>query len=377
MDILLFDMDSVLIEPHGYHRALQDTVLWAGRAIGFAEAVLTSDDIARFEAAGVSSEWDSSAICAVWMLLSAWSLDENRLLAGRFDPLPQKLRLPAPDFAVLGHRLAMPQLMSLSPLSRARRLFLENGELTPAQRAIVEEILGQARQPLAPTYQVFQELALGSCLFEKLYRLPSAFGCESYLAMYDRPTLDEREIEALQNWLGREGHFASILTARPGESLPPVFSPPEAEIGAGMLGLQAVPIASFGKLQWLAEHLGTDAQSFVKPSPVHALTALLLAVGVPSAQSLQSAATLALEGKADVVWKELNGARVAVFEDSAGGIESLRKACALLQRQGVMLKTEYYGVAHHLVKVEALKSAGACCFPTLAEALYHIGALLC
>ncbi|NPV87496.1 MAG: hypothetical protein HPY45_15975 [Anaerolineae bacterium] len=377
MDILLFDMDSVLIEPHGYHRALQDTVLWAGRAIGFAKAVLTSDDIARFEAAGVSSEWDTSAICAAWMLLSAWSVDGARQLVGRFDPLPQKLDLPAPDFATLAHCLAMPQLASLSPLSRARRLFLGEDELTLAQRVIVEEMLAQARQPLAPTYQVFQELALGSNLFEKLYGLPPAFGSESYLAMYDRPMLNERETQMLQNWLGRKGHFASILTARPGESLPPVFSPPEAEIGVRILGLQAVPIASFGKLQWLAERLGADAQSFVKPSPVHALAALLLAIGVPSAESLQSAAALALEGKAGAAWKELDGARVVVFEDSVGGIESLRKACALLQRQGIVLEPEYLGVAHHPVKVETLKSAGARCFLTLSEALCHAEVLPC
>ena len=32
MRILIFDMDGVLIEPHGYHRALKETVRLAGIA---------------------------------------------------------------------------------------------------------------------------------------------------------------------------------------------------------------------------------------------------------------------------------------------------------------------------------------------------------
>ena len=37
MDILIFDMDGVLLEAKGYHRALQDTVKRAGETPLFAQ----------------------------------------------------------------------------------------------------------------------------------------------------------------------------------------------------------------------------------------------------------------------------------------------------------------------------------------------------
>ncbi|UCD42996.1 MAG: hypothetical protein JSV69_05180, partial [Chloroflexota bacterium] len=68
MDILLFDMDGVLIKPLAYHRALQETVRLAGIATGFGEVLLSEDQIADFEAIGISSEWHSSALCMAVMV---------------------------------------------------------------------------------------------------------------------------------------------------------------------------------------------------------------------------------------------------------------------------------------------------------------------
>ena len=69
MELLIFDMDGVLLEPLGYHHALRETVRLAGETCGFSDVQLSAEQIARFEALGISSEWHSSALCMAWMTL--------------------------------------------------------------------------------------------------------------------------------------------------------------------------------------------------------------------------------------------------------------------------------------------------------------------
>ena len=99
LKILLFDMDDVLLEAHGYHRALQDTVSFIAISLGYENVYLTPDDITTFEAAGVTSEWDSSAICACLLLKEAWSIDPGLELPTLIPQAPVALLdIEAPDF---------------------------------------------------------------------------------------------------------------------------------------------------------------------------------------------------------------------------------------------------------------------------------------
>ena len=82
MKFLLFDMDDVLLMPGAYHRALQQTVRLVAAALGYGELNLSQGDIQAFEAAGVYSEWDTSAICAALMLENAWTFDPAIQLPG-------------------------------------------------------------------------------------------------------------------------------------------------------------------------------------------------------------------------------------------------------------------------------------------------------
>lgn len=69
MDILLFDMDGVLVNPRGYHRALHETVRLAGISTGIGAVDLEDEQVTQFEALGISSEWHSSALCMAVMVL--------------------------------------------------------------------------------------------------------------------------------------------------------------------------------------------------------------------------------------------------------------------------------------------------------------------
>ena len=52
-EIIIFDIDGVLLEAHGYHQALQDTVRMGAQEMGF-DVELSNEDVARFEGMGIS-----------------------------------------------------------------------------------------------------------------------------------------------------------------------------------------------------------------------------------------------------------------------------------------------------------------------------------
>ena len=81
MHLFLFDVDSVLVEAHGYLRALQDTVSHFSRRMGVGDHPPTREEVLTFEANGLGCEWDSGALCIAALLL-------ERLRQGPSLPLP-------------------------------------------------------------------------------------------------------------------------------------------------------------------------------------------------------------------------------------------------------------------------------------------------
>ena len=78
MKILLFDMDGVLLESHGYHLALQETVRYMAKVLGLEDLSLSDDDIATFEAGGITNEWDEAAISTALLLEAVWKIAAKR-----------------------------------------------------------------------------------------------------------------------------------------------------------------------------------------------------------------------------------------------------------------------------------------------------------
>jgi hypothetical protein len=174
LNILLFDMDDVLLEAHGYHRALQDTVSFIGTSLGFEKVNLKPEDIAAFEASGVTSEWDSSAVCMALMFDKIWSVDPGRQLST--SPSAKSVApigIEPPDFNKLATAMGDPSLKSLYPRERAERLMIGGDHhLSESQKRMISEILHNARQiHRSITHRVFQELILGSNEFNRSYHL--------------------------------------------------------------------------------------------------------------------------------------------------------------------------------------------------------------
>jgi hypothetical protein len=374
MKFLLFDMDDVLIRPGAYHRALQQTVRLVAAALGYGELNLSQADIQAFEAAGVYSEWDTSAICAALMLENAWKFDPAIQLPGigSINVVPGRLLpIPPPDFSLFASRLKAPDLQDLRPLKRTEHLLLDNQQrYTPSQSAQIRSILHTARAADGSlTHCIFQELVLGSEVYARTYHLPAVLDVQSYLQRYDVPLLQPGSVASIHRWLERPSHAAAIYTSRPSNPLPGVFSTPEAEMGASLVGLEGVPIVGLGSLLWLSQRRQAGPQAFVKPSPVHVLSALLLALGHPHLICLQEAAALALDGAAGPIWKDLQGAEIAAFDDSPAGLQSAVSAQTCLVTAGISLSMDLFGIASDRQKVGALHSLGAKTYPDLTTAL--------
>lgn len=372
MKIFLFDMDGVLLESLGYHRALQETVRLMATALGFGNLTLSVDDIATFEAGGINNEWDEAAICTALLLEEAWKFGSKRVLPeSNITPSAPSIKLPsALDFNALARKLSSLDLIHLDPLERALQRFTETDHFSKAQYRILHNLLEGAHEPQRSlTHRIFQELILGSAEYTHSYGLPAMLECESYLLKHDVSNLSSAESARLRDWLSKPGHAASIITSRPSNPLHGVFSTPEAELGAELVGLKDIPILGWGGITWLARQRNADVQKYAKPSPVHALAAMRVALGDGQENALQEAADLIENGQVSPAWRRLAGAQIYVFEDTPSGIKSLQDAREVLDGKGIYIKTSYIGVSRKPVKRKALLASSAQVFPSLTQAL--------
>jgi hypothetical protein len=372
MKIYLFDMDGVLLESRGYHLALQETIRRMALALGFAGVGLPVEAIATFEAGGITSEWDEAAICTACLLEAAWKENPEQAFPSSLaqaDATPISHR-PLPDFMEAAQALTATGMMSLHPLERAVRFFLHKDHHDAGQEQILHDLILQARwAEVSLTHRTFQELVLGSQEFARAYELPPELDCESYLLKYDRSNLSAMESRRLRDWMATPGQAAVVITSRPSRPPAGIFSTPEAELGTRLVGLEGMPVLGWGGMCWLGLQYTTDPQSFLKPSPVHALAGMRMALGENQEIALSAAADLVDGNHPGSGWEGLEDAQVTVFEDTPGGVKSLESAREVLGRIGVKIEARRYGVARNPVKVKALEVCGAKVFPTVTEAL--------
>jgi len=362
MNLLLSDLDGVLLESHSYHESLRRTMDLVGAALGFAPPVLPLEGVLAFEAAGITSEWDSSAMCSALLLERLWQFGTAASLGLRLPekPLPPH-GLPVPDLAGFAGALSRDRSTESRPRENAiellRSLF---AHLPPARVEALVSLVQDGRDPARSlTFRLIQELNLGSERFEALYRLAPQLQTESYLSTCDRPMLNPRERQALRAWIARPKHAFAIFTNRPSSGPDGTSGAPEAEIGLACAGLDGLPIVGMGDLGWLANQRGMEPHALLKPSPIHVLTAMQLALGAALPDALMDAARLALDGRLGLGWSALDGASVVAIEDASKGMRSAAAAAAALRRHGLDLRLTLLGIPDHPEKARALRDAGA------------------
>lgn len=174
--VLLLDLDDVLIEQVAYHQSLKGCVERVGRWCGFEAIGLTDEDIAVFESLGVTSEWDSSAICAALLLDRAWSVDPDCALPASPDAPDGRLHnLPAPDFQSFFRATLERGVSGIEARRRTEGRLLAGREHTPEQRQALQTTLRYAYDgERSLTNRIIQELNLGAAEFEACYGRPAA-----------------------------------------------------------------------------------------------------------------------------------------------------------------------------------------------------------
>jgi phosphoglycolate phosphatase-like HAD superfamily hydrolase len=396
MEIFLFDLDGVLLNSAGYHRSLIETVRLLSLTLGFGDRGLTQEEIDAFEARDITAEWDSSALCAALLLVTAWEADDDVSLPTR-PPLglPRPARHAFPD--IRRFLAELDRRRPNDPLAEAEASLLRRiDSRRPDHAASVRSLLAGARSlDDSLTFRLVQMYNLGSRRFEEIYGEAAGMESPSCLETYDLPTLNALERASLLRKLDQAGRSAAIVTNRPSSSplrlrsrrpgapkrvhrpgvLPGgqaggVFDTPEAEIGVRAAGFDRLPRVAAGDLGWQATALGLDVQSFLKPSPVHMLAGLLRAIGNDGVQAVEMAIRLAHGGGGmEPAWRAVDGARLVLFEDAPKGHTSARRAVEILRSNDVSVDLAAYGIATNPDKVAALTAVGARIFPHVGQAL--------
>lgn len=355
MDILLFDMDGVLVKPLAYHRALQETVRLAGIATGFGEILLTEDQIADFEAIGISSEWHSSALCMAVMVLQVQRgmVSQNGSYLNLEDLFKAIAAQPIQDSALRRGQSAVEWLAASYDLpgDHARDLVAESESIQDS-----------------PTLNWFQELILGSKNYKSIYQKQPQFQIESYLMQYDESQLSGYNAEQVLKWAQVSGHGAAIMTNRPSRGPSNFAGMPDAELGSSLVGLADLPLVGKGEILWLAAHTGQGVESFSKPKWKHAMAAILVASGWPLEDSLDFIRQQPSDWHNSMLIY-LHDSKVTVFEDTPSGLVAVQETSQLLGRMGVRVEVQKMGIAAEPAKQTALSDLGAAVFPDINQAL--------
>ena len=352
MEIFIFDMDGVLLRPHGYHRALQNTVRQVGEKKGFGELTLTDEDIARFEALGIANEWHSAALCL--SVLTLRSQQQKKIDGIPLEPLFETLAA---------------QSLSVTPRKRGEvavsHLAQKAGIPDSAALAWIEE---SEQIDKSPTMQVFQTMILGDVLYEQRYKRPATEKTDSYLKLFDQPLLSAENVARLLTWSQEPSNGSAIMTNRPSLGPDNFSGDPDGSFGKELVGVEPMPLIGFGEASWLADRAGRPWADVIKPNPEHALAAIFAASGWEVEESLDFTAHLPQTWDPAAL-EHLHGAQITVFEDTPAGMISVQSAGELLNQFELDVSVRKMGIASDPAKVRALEALGAEIYPDVNQAL--------
>ena len=368
--IILLDMDGVLVQPAGYRAALRATVNY------FIDPplVIQEESLAELERRQITSEWDMAPL----LIASYW----NDILSHRPMPVLPSDAYSAADYIRRRREVVPPSHVSVPefPLLVGKypvRSAFEAGCFPFLPENLRRNLLTSSRDvSKSPTTHIMQHFTLGSKHFEDTYGLPAKFETESFLLRYDKsPITDE-----IREKLLRPNHHIVAFTNRP--SGPPREMeheipgyPPEAEFALELAGMQQIPMIAFGRLGFLAAQHGIDPATIEKPSPFHALAAVLAAYTREEWTALQAAnhwyETNSLNGK----FVKLPGAfDLIVVEDTLGGIRSVRAASEILKEAGFQVNFRPIGLTlGNEAKASAFRQAKVPYYPDWESIIEVIG----
>jgi hypothetical protein len=147
---------------------------------------------------------------------------------------------------------------------------------------------------------------------------------------------------------------------------------PDAKYAQKLTGLEGIPVAGYGEMEWLAQKFGGEAAEYSKPSPIHALSAVLASFGKESDEALLEAHAAVNKGVFSEAILRLDEYEFTVFEDTPAGMMSLSAMGTLLRERGLDVKIKKIGITNSPLKAEYLRAQGAQVFECIDKALEEI-----
>ncbi|HAV76329.1 MAG TPA: hypothetical protein DCX53_03145 [Anaerolineae bacterium] len=350
--VILLDIDGVLVQPGGYRAALRATVQHFIGDFNIQEELLTG-----FEKRGISSEWDMVPL----IIASYWT---SILIQQPLQNLPDDVSSAAREIQrqrKVDGSIDVPVFDNVNGKYPAQSAY-DAGLFSSIPEPLRRNLLTETRDVhKSHSMRTFQHFTLGSRHFAETYNLQAEFESDSLLLKHDSSNLDEKiRAELLQ-----KGNYPAAFTARP-SSPPHVLDvshfgyAPEAELALELVGLTDIPLIAFGKLEYLASQRGLDAGALVKPSPVHALAAIVAAFTRDEWAGLQSAGVWFQTGGLNGVFADLpRSFELVVVEDTLGGIRSAQAAGEILRGAGFDVNVRVFGLTSgSIAKAEAFEQVG-------------------
>ena len=244
---------------------------------------------------------------------------------------------------------------------------------------LIRELLFQTNNPIISKITAyFQNLILGDILFEEIILSVAKVKTDSYLSLFDKKNLDEYSRTRILDLIRQKRIYCSAITARPtGISLDngnDDYYFPEGELGLKTVGLDQMPVIGFGTVTYLATLMGKTGEYYLKPSPIHALAAILAAVGYSDIDSVMFAHQMMSE-PTDPKNKErldelfYGETEISIFEDSTGGIRSVNQLSNWLNQMGYPVIVHLYGITQDEYKAKALIKENAAIYEDINAAL--------
>jgi hypothetical protein len=357
--VILLDIDGVLVHHGGYRAALRATLNHFASLMGLDHFDFHEEKLSELEKRGIFSEWDMVPLLLATLWNDILSHDPNLNLPA--DLFPAAVEIGRNVNGYLPRELIIPEFEVIAGEYPAEAA-LQHGCFPFIPMDLRTTLLSQSRNiNFSQTMRLFQHYSLGSRAFSATYNLPAEVETESFLLTHDRSNINDATRAKLRQ---PDIHLAG-LTARP--SAPPrevddahFGYAPEAEIALNLVGLADMPLIAFGKLEYLAARRGLDARSLLKPSPVHALAAIVAAFTGDEWAGLQSAGDWFQTGEIKNVLAHLPHAfELFVVEDTLGGIRSTLEAGRILNQSGLDVTTRAIGLTSGSpAKAEAFTQAG-------------------
>ncbi len=385
----LFDIDGVLLKPGGYRKASNETLVYFLTQIGFKDLPDFDPVFVLFESMGITSEWDMLPLLLVAALektfqnyqlsdqLTNWE-DITRFVEnqnGKFF-LPEFEIKHYEDFLIDG----------ISPAdavyeNRSSNQFLQIFPVTSTYCPwVYEKLLSATRNPnQSEITSVFQNLILGDKLFEKILQNKASIKTDSYLVLYDQNNLGSLETQIILQKRRENKIYCAAMTARPsgypdGKNNHKLYFP-EAELGLKTVSLEEIPVIGYGSMSYLAECFGETGDYYIKPSPIHALSAVLASHGKTIMEFVTLAYSILMDNMLTSEKRNLlnelfpQGSTIHVFEDSAIGLRSVKKMVDWLVLAGYQVEGHLYGVSTDREKINALKKESAVIYESINTAL--------